>query len=66
MADIPSAPSLLPSLDDLRRSLDHAETEYVCADFIDDTTRREQQRARWRRRRDDLRAQVAAAERRAP
>ena len=65
MADLPSAPSIEPTLDDLRRSLDHAETEFVCADFIDNTARRDQQRDYWRGRRDDLRAKVAAAEGRA-
>jgi hypothetical protein len=61
----PSTSSVEPSLDDLRRSLDHAETEYICADFIDNTARRDQQLSYWRRRRDDLRNKVAAAEGRA-
>lgn len=66
VSGLPSAPSTEPTLDDLRRSLDHAETEYVCADFIDNTARRDQQLAYWRHRRDDLRAMVAEAEGRAP
>ncbi|MGX9145891.1 hypothetical protein [Mesorhizobium sp. 128a] len=56
------APSIAPSLDDLRRALDHAETELVCADMIDDMRRRGAEMDRCRRRRDDLKAQIAGIE----
>jgi hypothetical protein len=56
------APSIDPSLHDLRRSLDHAETELACADMIDNQARRVAETERCRRRRDDLKAQIARIE----
>jgi hypothetical protein len=55
-------PSIAPSLDDLRRSLDHAETELACADMIDNQARRVAETERCRRRRDDLKAKIASIE----
>ncbi|RVD44906.1 hypothetical protein EN742_00745 [Mesorhizobium sp. M4A.F.Ca.ET.020.02.1.1] len=55
-------PSTAPSLDDLRRALDHAETELACADMIDNQARRVAETDRCRRRRDDIKAQIARIE----
>lgn len=58
---IDTPPPTEPSLAELERALDHAETEYICADFIDDTNRRDAERTRWAERRQQLRDQVADA-----
>lgn len=55
-------PPLEPDLDDLRHALDRAETEYICADFIDDNNRREKQLSYWRCRRNELKSQIARIE----
>lgn len=57
-----AAPSIAPSLDDLRRALSHAETELACADMIDNQARREKETARCRRRVSDLENQIARIE----
>ncbi|TPL40652.1 hypothetical protein [Mesorhizobium sp. B2-4-6] len=57
-----AAPSIAPSLADLRSALDHAETELACADMIDNFGRREKELAHWRGRRDAIRAQIARIE----
>ncbi|TGT72947.1 hypothetical protein EN802_13800 [bacterium M00.F.Ca.ET.159.01.1.1] len=64
MNDLPTidAPSVAPSLDELRRALDHAETELACADMIDNQARREKETSLCRRRRDDIKAQIARIE----
>ncbi len=58
---IGEAPPTEPTLAELERALDHAETEYICADFIDDSKRRDAERTRWAERRQELRDQVAEA-----
>ncbi len=55
-------PSLVPTLDDLRSELSRAERDLVCADMIDDFKRREVEMGEARRRRDDLKAQIARLE----
>ncbi|TGP22337.1 MULTISPECIES: hypothetical protein [unclassified Mesorhizobium] len=64
MSNLPTidAPSIAPTLDDLRRALDHAETELACADMIDNQARRVAETERCRRRRDDIKAQIARIE----
>ncbi|RWH31617.1 hypothetical protein [Mesorhizobium sp.] len=47
---------------DLRQLLQHAETELACADMIDNQARRVAETARCRRRRDDIKAQIARIE----
>lgn len=56
-----NAPSTEPTLEELERALDNAETAYICADYIDSPKRREFELAETRKLRDSLRAQVAAA-----
>lgn len=56
------APSIVPTLADLQSALDSAERDLVCADMIDDFKRRAREMAECRRRRDDLRAQIARIE----
>ncbi|TIU02374.1 MAG: hypothetical protein E5W43_01125 [Mesorhizobium sp.] len=64
MSDLPAidAPPMSPSLDDLRRALEHADTELACADMIDNQVRRVAETERCRRRRDDIKAQIARIE----
>ncbi|TIP13191.1 hypothetical protein [Mesorhizobium sp.] len=56
------APSLVPTLDDLRCELDRAERDLVCADMIDNFQRRDIEMDAARRRRDDIKAQIARIE----
>lgn len=58
---IGDAPPTEPTLAELERALDHAETEYICADYIDNTARRSAELNRLSRQRQLLRNQVAAA-----
>ncbi|TPN75474.1 hypothetical protein [Mesorhizobium sp. B1-1-5] len=54
-----SAPSITPTLDDLRSALDRAERDLVCAVMIDNGQRREIEMGAARRRRDAIRTQIA-------
>ncbi|MER8616017.1 hypothetical protein NKG99_04050 [Mesorhizobium sp. M1409] len=56
------APSLVPTLDDLRSELSLAERDLICADMIDNFQRRDIEMGSARRRRDDLKAQIARIE----
>lgn len=56
-----SAQSVDLTLAELERALDHAKAEYVFADYIDNTQRRDFERDRLSKRRQQLRDQVAAA-----
>ncbi|CAM5656438.1 hypothetical protein MAUB1S_11417 [Mycolicibacterium aubagnense] len=58
---IDTPPPSEPTLTELERALDHAETEYICADFIDNTGRRDAERTRWADRRRQLQERVSAA-----
>lgn len=62
MRETVSAPPVVPTLDDLRSELDRAERDFVCADMIDNGQRRQIEMDEARRRRDDLRAQIARLE----
>ncbi|KFB10369.1 hypothetical protein [Nitratireductor basaltis] len=48
-----------PSLAELEASLHHAERELFCADYIDNTERAFREKAHWRKRVADLKAQIA-------
>ncbi|TPJ57046.1 hypothetical protein [Mesorhizobium sp. B2-6-1] len=54
-----SAPSITPTLDDLRSALDRAERDLVCADMIDNGQRRATEMDEARRRRDAIKTQIA-------
>lgn len=54
-----AAPSLAPTLADLRDELDRAERDLVCADMIDNFQRRDIEVADARRRRDAIKTQIA-------
>lgn len=57
---LPNAPSIFtPTLDDLRSELDRAERDLVCADMIDNFQRREVEMDAARRRRDNIKTQIA-------
>lgn len=55
------APPTEPTLAELERALDHVETEYICADYIESTVRRDAERGRLAERRQQLRNLVGAA-----
>lgn len=57
-----SAPSIVPTLDDLRSELSRAERELVCADMIDNFQRRQTEMGAAQRRVSDLKAQIARLE----
>ncbi|WP_254024933.1 hypothetical protein [Mesorhizobium ventifaucium] len=54
-----SAPSIVPSLDDLLSDLGRAERDIVCADMIDNHQRRDIEMAAARRRIDAIKTQIA-------
>ncbi|GAA2887848.1 hypothetical protein GGQ99_004751 [Aminobacter niigataensis] len=55
-------PSIVPSLDDLRNSLERAERDEVCAEMIDDFRRRAVELPAAKRRVAELRAQITHIE----
>lgn len=56
------APSIAPTLDDLRSALERAERDEVCADMIDDSQRRSVELPAARRRVAELRDQITRIE----
>lgn len=58
------APSIAPSLEDLRSALDIAERDQICADMIDDFQRRQIELPKARRRVAELRDQISRVEER--
>ncbi|AMS41202.1 hypothetical protein [Aminobacter aminovorans] len=56
------APSIIPSLDDLRSCLERAERDAVCAEMIDDFARRQVELPKATRRVAELRAQISRLE----
>ena len=56
------APSIIPSLDDLRSCLELAELAAVCAEMIDDFGRRQVELSRAKRRVAELRDQISRLE----
>ncbi|MBE1208150.1 hypothetical protein [Aminobacter carboxidus] len=57
-----NAPSIIPSLDDLRSSLELAERAEACADMIDDFQRRAVELPAAKRRVTELRDQISRLE----
>ncbi|RWM29450.1 hypothetical protein [Mesorhizobium sp.] len=58
----PPVPQTSVLMDELRHDLAKAENELACADMIDNHARRQAEMERWRRRRDDVKAQIARIE----
>lgn len=56
------APSIAPSIDDLRSALERAERDETCADMIDDFSRRQVELPAARRRVAELRQQIRRIE----
>jgi hypothetical protein len=52
----------MTTLDELRRQLARAEQEYACAEMIDETSRQQEERARWAGEIERLRAEIDARE----
>lgn len=57
-----NTPTLAPSLEDLRSSLDRALRDEVCAEMIDDFARRQVEVSKAKRRVDELRVQISRIE----
>ncbi len=59
---MPDAPTLAPSLDNLRSALTRAETQLLCDEMIDSWPRQQRETAKSRARVTDLKNQIARIE----